>query len=367
MATTATLRLQQEVADTYRLARVGGWFYLSAWLIVAWFGGAFEHSTRVAWSLTAALLALALARVLHGAPQANLDTRGHLRWLAVHWCIVVVTTSLFGAVFVWTMVDPRMAASHEILLLAVMGLSVAVAHAFNMRLGFAAIGVATLYLPGLFALWANQQHRGSAWMMTLYFTYVCVALLRSNRDYQHHLNVDEQLREQRDQFEVQGRTDALTSLANRRHFTEMLMSLSDQSRASGTPLALMVLDLDHFKQINDRHGHAAGDACLAQFASRLQAAFDGGGAYAARLGGEEFGVLLAGQAREIALQRAEDFRALCVREPIRVDDADLAITVSIGVAQFTPRDHGDGDGLYRAADAAVYRAKNTGRDRVCAG
>lgn len=361
------MRLRQEVADTYRLARVGGWFYLTAWLIVGWYGGAFAHSARLAWALTVALLALALARVLHSAPRVTRDALGHLRWLAVHWGIVVATTSLFGAVFVWTMVDPRMSASHEIVLLAVMGLSVAVAHAFNMRLGFAAVGVATLYVPGLVALWSSQQHRGSAWMMTLYFTYVCVALLRSNRDYQHHLDVDEQLRDQRDQFEVQGRTDALTNLANRRRFTELLVAMSGQSRVDGRALVLMVLDLDHFKHINDRHGHAAGDACLVQFGSRLKAAFDGVGTYAARLGGEEFGVLLQDHALDTALQRAEDFRALCASEPIRIAGAQLPVTVSIGVAQFAPGHHGDGgDGLYLAADAAVYRAKDTGRNRVCA-
>lgn len=366
MATTATLRLQQEVADTYRLARVGGWFYLTAWLIVAWYGGAFLHSPRIAWPMTVALLALAFGRVLHKAPAGTLDTRGHNRWLLTHWAIVICTTSLFGSVFVWTMLDPRMALAHEVLLLAVMGLSVAVAHAFNMRLGFAIVGVVSMYVPGLLALWTSTEYRGSAWMMTLYFTYVCVAVLRSHGDYQHHLDVDEQLREQRDLFEKQGRTDALTGLANRRHFTEQLMDLSEASRAGGPPLVLMVLDLDHFKIINDRHGHAVGDACLAVFAARLKAMFASQGAFPARLGGEEFGVLLHGQSLGQALQGAEQLRVLCERESVLVGNASVPLTVSIGVASFDAAVHGDGDGLYRSADAAVYRAKHSGRNQVCA-
>lgn len=366
MAPTATLRLQQEVADTYRLARVGGWFYLAAWLIVAWYGGAFVHSPRIAWPMTAALLALALGRVLHKAPSGELDTCDCARWLRMHWAIVICTTSLFGTVFVWTMLDPRMAPPHEALLLAVMGLSVAVAHAFNMRLAFAIVGVVSMYVPGLLALWMSTEHRGSAWMMTLYFTYVCVALVRSHGDYQHHLDVDEQLREQRDQFETQGRTDALTGLANRRHFTELLMDLSEASRNSGSSLVLMVLDLDHFKSINDRHGHAVGDTCLAIFSARLRAMFGGKGVFPARLGGEEFGVLMQGKSLEQALQHAEQLRALCEREPVLAGNTSVSLTVSIGVASFNALEHGDGDGLYRDADAAVYRAKHSGRNQVCA-
>ena len=363
MSAKATLRLQQEVADTYRLARVGGWFYLTAWLIVAWYGGAFLHSAWVAWSMTAALLLLAMLRVLHATPANMIDARGHLRWLRVHWGIVIATTTLFGSVFVWTMLDPRMAPAHEVLLLAVMGLSVAVAHAFNMRLGFAIVGVAMLYLPGLLALWFSPAYRASAWMMSLYFTYVTVALLRSNADYQHHLDVDQQLRDQRDLFEQQGRTDAMTELANRRFFTEQLMRLSEQAQRDSGALVLMVLDLDHFKSINDRFGHAAGDTCLTLFAARLKDAFGSDGGLVARLGGEEFGVLLQGEALAVAMLRAEAFREMCASEPIRAGEVILPITVSIGVAQYDS--NCDGDELYRAADSAVYRAKNSGRNRVC--
>jgi diguanylate cyclase (GGDEF)-like protein len=234
-----------------------------------------------------------------------------------------------------------------------------------MRMGFAVVGVAMLYLPGLVALWSSPAHRASAWMMSLYFTYVTMALWRSNADYQHHLDVDQQLRDQRDLFELQGRTDALTELANRRFFTECLMAMSEQARCRGGNLVLMVLDLDHFKNINDRYGHATGDACLTQFAARLKTLFGNHGDHVARLGGEEFGVLLQGQTLELALLRAEGFRALCACEPIQVGDFCMPITVSIGVAAFELETHQDGDGLYRAADAAVYRAKNSGRNRVC--
>jgi len=365
MSEKASLRLQQEVADTYRLAFIGGYFYFSAWLVVAYYGKAFVHSPVIAWAITAIFAVLAVLRGLHRAPVNEFDQRPLINWLRVHWCIVVATTTLFGIVFTWVMLDDRLAAGHVVCLLAVMGLSVAVAHAFSMRLGFAVVGVAMLYLPGLIALWISPRDPASAWMMSIYFTYVCFALWRSNTDYQHHLDVDQQLRDQRDLFEQQGRTDALTELANRRFFTESLMSMSQHARESKNPLVLLVLDLDHFKNINDQHGHAVGDACLVSFASRLKTKFGNNNEHAARLGGEEFGVLIQGHTLDVAIRLAEELRELCNNEPIRVGDILMPITVSIGVAAFDAKNHRDGDGLYRAADSAVYLAKNSGRNRVC--
>jgi len=275
-------------------------------------------------------------------------------------------TALFCLVFVWTLIDERLAAGHTAILLSTMGLAVAIAHAFAMRLRFALLSVAVMYLPGLSLLWQIPGDSASALVMTIYLIYVVATLWRSHNEYQHRLDIDQQLRDQRDLFEQQGRVDALTELANRRFFTESLMQMSQNAKGSDGSLVLLVLDLDHFKKLNDQHGHEVGDSCLSQFAARLKEKFGGRGEHAARLGGEEFGVLLQGHTLDIAIMRAEDFRAMCVSEPIRVGDTTMPITVSIGVAAFDPDNHRDGDGLYRAADSAVYRAKNSGRNRVCA-
>jgi diguanylate cyclase (GGDEF)-like protein len=201
--------------------------------------------------------------------------------------------------------------------------------------------------------------------MLVYLAYVMLSLVRSHKDYQHRLDLDQELRDQRDLFHRQSRLDALTDLANRRHFADRLAAACAHARATGEPLALLVLDLDHFKAINDTHGHAAGDACLVAFARRLAAEFSGDGALAARLGGEEFGVLLEGEDQAQAVARAEAFRLGCLRGPIDLGGAIPAVSVSIGVATYDPARHGEGDGLFRAADRAVYGAKAAGRNRVC--
>ncbi|MEO6172244.1 MAG: GGDEF domain-containing protein [Arenimonas sp.] len=365
MSTNTSLRLRQEVTDTYRLALIGGYFYLAGWLVVAIYGKAFIHSSVIAWTITALLLALAVARRLHKIPAADTDEATHYKWLLRHWGIVFSTTALFGLIFLWTILDERLAAGHTAVSLSTMGLAVAIAHAFSMRLRFAILSVAMMYLPGLVALWLVSDDSASALVMTIYLIYVAATLWRSYHEYQDRLDIDQELRDQRDLFEQQGRVDALTELANRRHFTESLMRMSQHAKTTNDALILIMLDLDHFKNINDQYGHAVGDACLAIFSARLKGKFGRKNDQAARLGGEEFGILLQGVGFEVAMNRAHDFRAMCEREPISVGDTAIPITVSIGVVAFDYEIHRDGDGLYKAADSAVYRAKNAGRNRVC--
>ena len=365
-------RLTQEVQDTYQRALTGGVFYLAAWLIVGVWGGAFSRTPLTSWLLVLVFTALAAARFVHRAPaEADAaDGASRVRWLRRHWGIVLLTTLLWGGTFCWALLDPGFAQARTAALLSTLGLATAIAHAFSMRRGFALAGIGLMYLPGLLVLWADPGERATALVLTVYLVYVLVSLLRSHAEYQQRLDLDQELRDQRDLFALQSKIDPLTELANRRHFSDVLDAAVAQSLRSGQALTLLVLDLDHFKKVNDTHGHAVGDACLVAIAGRLRSAFAGKGDLAARLGGEEFGVVLAGNDLAMATQRAERFRRALVEHPIGIDGGAydnlvLALTASIGLATFDRALHRDVDELYSAADSAVYRAKAGGRNRVC--
>lgn len=160
--------------------------------------------------------------------------------------------------------------------------------------------------------------------------------------------------------------DTLTGLLNRRAFGQRLQAERERQLRQPAPLALLALDLDHFKQVNDRWGHAAGDAVLVA-AARLLGEEARSVDVVARMGGEEFAILMPGAdldgANRLAERVLEAFRALHVPH----DGQDLQVTASIGAAMSAdPRE--DDEELFRRADRALYLAKTGGRDRVvCAG
>jgi diguanylate cyclase (GGDEF)-like protein len=156
--------------------------------------------------------------------------------------------------------------------------------------------------------------------------------------------------------------DPLTGLANRRAFEEALRREVARARRSGAPLAVAALDVDHFKRVNDAHGHAAGDAVLAAVAARAAAALRAGDLLA-RVGGEEFAALLPGAGLAAAVEVAGRVRAAIAGAPVEADGRPVEVTASLGCAALEPADE-DGAALLARADARLYQAKRAGRDRV---
>lgn len=165
----------------------------------------------------------------------------------------------------------------------------------------------------------------------------------------------------RRQWELAASTDYLTGLANRRTIAALGAQRLARAARDGGGFALALIDIDHFKAINDRHGHEAGDLALQQVARLLQAAA-GAGDLAGRQGGEEFVVLLAAADAAQALAAAQRLREAVRAQPLQLGAAPVAITVSVGVA--LAQGEGSLDDLLRRADAALYQAKAAGRDRV---
>jgi diguanylate cyclase (GGDEF)-like protein len=159
--------------------------------------------------------------------------------------------------------------------------------------------------------------------------------------------------------ERQAATDALTGLPNRRAADDNLKRMVAQSARTAAPLAALLLDLDHFKNINDVYGHDRGDEVLAAVGTALRDTLRESD-FAGRYGGEEFLLLLAGADKQAALQVAEKVRVAI--STLRIPNSDQ-ITVSIGIAVL-PDDAGDALTLVRLADRALYTAKNNGRNRV---
>jgi diguanylate cyclase (GGDEF)-like protein len=163
------------------------------------------------------------------------------------------------------------------------------------------------------------------------------------------------------ELERHARTDELTGLLNRREGLEQIHILSATDQRSGEQTALLFCDLDRFKAINDRWGHAAGDALLRTVASRIQECLRSED-LAARMGGDELLVVLKGvQNLDTAVGIAEKIRN-AVQDPVPTPAGELQITLSIGVTLVVPGE--SSDTVIARADTAMYEAKQTGRNRV---
>jgi diguanylate cyclase (GGDEF)-like protein len=171
-----------------------------------------------------------------------------------------------------------------------------------------------------------------------------------------------QLAEANESLEQLSITDPLTGVANRRRLEEVLRDEWQRARRTGAPLTVAMIDIDHFKQYNDLHGHLADDRCLQQVATQINRTVRATD-LVARYGGEEFAIVMHGTDTAAAGEAAEQVRKAIadLAEPLT---ADQVVTASIGVATLHDPEQQDTDQLMEKADGALYQAKHTGRNRV---
>lgn len=175
----------------------------------------------------------------------------------------------------------------------------------------------------------------------------------------------ELLRKEQQALELQVMRDPLTGLYNKRHFDRVLETEMERARRTQQPLSIILLDLDHFKSVNDCFGHLVGDHVLHAAAQVLKAELRMTDV-PCRYGGEEFVIILPSTPPTTAVQVAERLRSALKRAPITTDKGPVRLTASLGVAAFRPDQKTTAAALIERADEKLYEAKRSGRDRVLA-
>jgi two-component system cell cycle response regulator len=178
---------------------------------------------------------------------------------------------------------------------------------------------------------------------------------------------NDQLRDSVQQTMQMAVKDSLTGLSNRRYFDSHMQLKFDKALGANQPLSLVMLDIDHFKSVNDTYGHAAGDDVLREFARRMSKNFRTTVDMVCRLGGEEFVVVMPNTDIRLAMVVAERLRQQIAAHPFIVDGGakQIPVTVSAGVAAIEPPDDTI-DALIKRSDEALYAAKRSGRNKVVA-
>ncbi len=180
---------------------------------------------------------------------------------------------------------------------------------------------------------------------------------------QRILELQENLLEVQEALRLQATHDPLTGLWNRAAVLEFLDREICRSERTGRALSLIVVDLDHFKRVNDTYGHRVGDQVLCTATKRMKEglrSYDGIGRY----GGEEFLIIMPGCDLEVAIRRSESIRCLLAKDEVESGELRIRVTASLGVADLGEVDPRTAEELIREADRALYRAKALGRNRV---
>jgi len=227
-------------------------------------------------------------------------------------------------------------------------------------------GVLCLVLPITidFAFKPDTFHRAMAFVSVMFVA----ASMRSIRTLDYFFGrthrLAHELRQEKARAEAMARTDFLTGLQNRRAFYEDGERLLRSLEINNRPAAVLMFDIDHFKAINDRYGHAGGDVAIRAIAELIRAQLPVD-ELAARLGGEEFALLLPDVKIDDAVAIAERVRSACEKLEVDFEGQRIAFTTSVGVAALNAGN--TLDGWIAHADAALYRSKQEGRNRVSAG
>ncbi|HKB60074.1 MAG TPA: GGDEF domain-containing protein [Gallionellaceae bacterium] len=273
--------------------------------------------------------------------------------------------SLYASALIWgagtVLIMPNALPAHTITLCVLTGLAGAILASYSAYRPAAVGSMLMIMLPITLWLYSRQDklHVSLAIGATI-FIYVT---LRGAKILSHALMLNllmgHELKQAHEVADRQAKTDALTGINNRRAFFELGEQIASYCERNALPLSAIMLDVDHFKRINDTKGHHFGDLTLRQIGALLAREFRKSD-LVGRLGGEEFAVLLPDTALEHAHALAEKLRAVIAATPIALGDQQLQVTASLGVAVGEYRL----ESLLPKADAAMYQAKTLGRNQT---
>ncbi|KAF1012209.1 MAG: putative diguanylate cyclase DgcQ [Pseudomonas fluorescens] len=320
----------------------------------------FDHRVVLGW-LTAlavsSLLRLGMFIAWFRCPHAE---RTPARWEQRYWLTLMLSAGIWG-LGAWAVIPTDDRLSQVLVVLFTVGMSVSAVSCYSAYRSMTLVSMALVLLPStLWMLFQPSSMQVGVGLAVLVFSSFVVSATRKLSDaLEKAFRLTRQMERAHNISTRAAQTDELTGLMNRRAFFEQAQLLYEKCRHNRQPLCALMMDMDHFKEINDTYGHQAGDQVLRQIGAVISASFRQADVYG-RLGGEEFAVLLPDTSLETAQDIAEQLvKAIAglAAEPVH------GLTASLGVASTHMRDQ-DLHGLMHTADQALYRAKAQGRNQV---
>ncbi|MCG8689312.1 MAG: GGDEF domain-containing protein [Desulfobacterales bacterium] len=352
--------------DISKRSITGCYIYLIIWFSIIIPHGFYENSPKPCLWMTLTLILLAGVRVWLILKFDWIFQKSQTLWKALFYPVVWITALVWGGFSALTFVKPEF---------DYMGLAFMVATAGLTGGGVSALvpsrlltlGLLTgLLAPGGVVLLLSDGHNVSVGIIFGVYWIGMVAVTKNqHQEYWQALDASFLIKEYAAELEQLNTLDGLTSLKNRVFFDQTLKQEMKRGLRSRSHLSLLFIDIDHFKKINDRHGHLIGDECLRRISTLLKENVRRETDTVARYGGEEFAVILPSSTNEQALAVAEKIRQKVETMNPRYGQADIALTVSLGVASVIPELGMSEEDLIAMADNNLYKAKHSGRNLVC--
>lgn len=354
-------------ADLAARARGGIAIYLAVWLVSAFWVGVYQSNPVFFWTNTVLLVVIALMRVAHAwllNSHPAFNTKKMYDWLlamillnALHWGVLTAWVTFSGQY-------PDLYYPYLIVLGAfgVGGTAVlSISHAVSIF--YPLLIVIPTFMVGL---WVGNDENVVVSVFAIFaLLYVWKASGLSRKDYWSAISNQRMAEDRAKLMKKLSVTDQLTQLNNRMYFENKCIEEWERCGRLGVPLAIFMVDLDHFKIINDKHGHVAGDECLVKVGSVLKTELKRTIDTVARYGGEEFVIMITVTDAAALPLLAERIVRAVANIKMSWDGEPIPISCSVGLASTIPNLGANKDELLIAADKALYQAKGSGRNRYC--
>ncbi|WP_412971905.1 GGDEF domain-containing protein [Glaciecola sp. MF2-115] len=357
MEMTQTSKLLRRTSkDISQRSIAGILIYPIFWPLLAYGSDFDKNYPTTVLTLTILHIVISAVRLVHVYLHEKIPESSLGLWMKVSSTLVVSQGALWGLMFAVSLLSPN-EQFQFFMTMSSAGVAAGGTNTFAPNKLLAGAFAIVLLLPTMVVTLYSQDYIVSA-IILAYLFYIFG--LSRNQYNEYWRSIKNELL-----LEKQSRTDSLTQLDNRRFFDEKLDELCHLSSRNHEILAVIVIDCDHFKSINDNYGHDVGDLCLKHIADTLKQALPRATDVCARYGGEEFSVLLPGTDKEGAIRVAERIRQSVEQTPLCYKKFVIEMTVSIGVTahhinKFQPELPKE---LFKEADDALFQAKEKGRNR----
>lgn len=350
----------QALLDTTARISTGVFAYLIIWLIIVWGTGLYEINAKLVWYFGGWLAVIGSMHALLKRLIPKLVVK-HLKLTRRALYASVLANGLsWGTMTAASLHLPELEPIRSAMILVAVGIcsagSMAMAINAFLKLWFPIVLIFPITLGALTNI--NESNLLLASLAFVYAIYLMFSTHAVHRDYWRAVHIQAQ-------FERASLTDALTQVANRMSFDHQYQREWRRATRNSNGLAVLMVDLDHFKQINDNYGHQAGDQVLRHVANVLQNTLLRAADSVARYGGEEFVILLPQADEEGATTVARRILASVSANSVKIDGREHRITCSIGCALALPHEQIQPEDLLKQADSALYQAKSSGRNQAC--